>query len=243
MVEPLTVDPARLQEAGNQIRGLIFPQPPAPIAATGSDAVSAAISATMPNIESLVSDGLPGVKAALTRTATSMAEAADTYKQADQSLGDGLRQFKFDAGDVLSGNAVANATGQFTQLVSGASDKLPPQVGELQSQVSAKVTELQPRVAATVPQLVQLAPYAGQAGQMASPLMSSLTSAAGQGGSSGGAAPAQLASDTKPDDQDESADAEDALDEGAAPGSHGRGSVPTQGTTGASGGRPAATTL
>src|SRR5262249_40345626 len=159
-------------EAGNQLRGLIFPQPPAPMAAPGSDAVSAAINTTMPNIESLVSDGLPGVKAALTRTATSMAEAADIYTKADQSLGDGLRQLKFSPGDVLSGNAVANASGQLTQMMSAASDKLPPGFGELQSQVSAKVTELRPRVEATVPQLVQLAPYAGQAGQLASPLMS-----------------------------------------------------------------------
>ncbi len=240
MVEPLNVDPARLLDAGNQLRGLIFPQPPASMAATGSDAVSAAINATMPNIESLVSDGLPGVKAALTRTSTSMAEAADTYIKADQSLGDALRQFNFDGSDVLSGNAVANATGRVSEVMSAATGKLPPGFGELQSQVSEKITELRPRVEATVPQLVQLAPYAGQAGQMASPLMSSLGSAAGQGGSSAASAPAELASETKPDDEDEF-DAEETLDEGAAPGSHGRGSVPTQGRPGASGGHTATT--
>lgn len=66
MAEPLAVDPTGLSAAAAKLAGLVFPQPPAPIAVSGTDSVVAAINETMPSIESLVSDGLPGVKAALT---------------------------------------------------------------------------------------------------------------------------------------------------------------------------------
>jgi hypothetical protein len=52
------------------------------IAATGSDAASAAINETMP---------------ALKRTATSTSTAADIYTKADQSLGESLKQYAFSA--------------------------------------------------------------------------------------------------------------------------------------------------
>lgn len=79
MAEPLAVDPTGLSAAAAKLAGLVFPQPPAPIAVSGTDSVVAAINETMPSIESLVSDGLPGVKAALTRTASNMNAAADVY--------------------------------------------------------------------------------------------------------------------------------------------------------------------
>jgi len=236
MVEPLSIDPARLKEAGAQLLGLVFPQGPAPMSVPGSDAVSAAISATMPGIESLVSEGLPGVKAALTRTATSMGDAADIYQKADTSLGDTLKQFQFSADDLVSGKAAATVGGQLSQMASAASENLPPGLKGVESQISEKVTELSPRVQATVPQLVQLAPQAGQAAQMASPMMSTVMGAAGQGGSSGGAgaSSASLVSDTKPDDE---GDGEETGDDGAAPGSHGRGHAPAQGRTDTPGGK------
>lgn len=87
MAEPLAVDPTGLSAAAAKLAGLVFPQPPAPIAVSGTDSVVAAINETMPSIESLVSDGLPGVKAALTRTASNMNAAADVYAKTDQSLG------------------------------------------------------------------------------------------------------------------------------------------------------------
>ena len=242
MVDPLSVDPARLKEAGAQLLGLVFPQSPPPMTVPGSDALSAAINATMPNIESLVSEGLPGVKAALTRTATSMGEAGDTYQMADQSMGEALGKFKFSADDLMSGKALGTVSGQMSQLASSATDKLPPPLQETASQLSAEATKLQPRVEATVPQLVKLAPQAAQAAQLASPLMSTLGSVAGQGGGGAGAAaaPAELASDTKPD-PDGSDDDQDS-DDGAAPGSHGKGSAPTHSGT-AVGARRTGTTV
>src|ERR1700761_778040 len=106
MTEPLSVDPSRLDAIGQTLAGLVFPALPSPMAATGSDQVSSAINATMPDLESLVSEGMPGVKAALTRTASSMSIAADIYTKADQSLGDALRQAQFGSGaEGLMGSA------------------------------------------------------------------------------------------------------------------------------------------
>lgn len=231
MAEPLAVDPARLIAAGSKLAELVFPAPPAPIAAAGGDPVSAAINDTMPGIESLVSDGMPGVTAALKRTASSMSTAADIYAKADQALGDALTQYQFGGdGQALGAsgtNAVAQSqAGQTVQSLAapaagllgapvaqalaapatgllGVPAAAATQIGEA---VSAQAEALSPRVAATIPQLVQLAPQAGQMAQQASPIAQTISQSAQQGSSQGGAAPAQLVSDTKPDEDAELAD-------------------------------------
>lgn len=43
MAEPLAVDPTGLSAAAAKLAGLVFPQPPAPIAVSGTDSVVAAI--------------------------------------------------------------------------------------------------------------------------------------------------------------------------------------------------------
>ncbi len=222
MAEPLAVDPARLIAAGNKLTELVFPTAPAPIAATGSDSVSAAINETMPGIESLVSDGLPGVTAALKRTATSMSTAADIYSKADQSLGEALKQGEFDsAGQALAAGAMLlGASGAPTlsgpaAALAGTPAAAATQVGQT---VSAQAGALAPRVAATVPQAVQLAPQASQFAQQASPIAQTISQSAQQGassGSQGGAAPAQLVDETKKDHEDKDPESQ-AQDEGAA---------------------------
>lgn len=164
MAEPLAVDPTGLSAAAAKLAGLVFPQPPAPIAVSGTDSVVAAINETMPSIESLVSDGLPGVKAALTRTASNMNAAADVYAKTDQSLGTSLSQYAFgSSGEGLAGVAsVGGQPSQATQLLSTPVSQVTTQLGET-------AAELAPRVVATVPQLVQLAPHAVQMSQNASP--------------------------------------------------------------------------
>nr|WP_134432105.1 hypothetical protein [Mycobacterium ulcerans] len=228
MAEPLAVDPARLIAAGSKVAELVFPAPPAPIAATGGDPVSAAINDTMPGIESLVSDGMPGVTAALKRTASSMSTAADVYAKADQALGDALTQYQFGGdGQALGAsgtNAVAQSqAGQTVQSLAapaagllGAPGELgapatgplglPAAATQIGEAVSAQAEALSPRVAATIPQLVQLAPQAGQMAQQTSPIAQTISQSAQQGSSQGGAAPAQLVSDTKPDEDAELAD-------------------------------------
>lgn len=164
MAEPLAVDPTGLSAAAAKLAGLVFPQPPAPIAVSGTDSVVAAINETMPSIESLVSDGLPGVKAALTRTASNMNAAADVYAKTDQSLGTSLSQYAFgSSGEGLAG--VASVGGQPSQ----ATQVLSTPVSQVTTQLGETAAELAPRVVATVPQLVQLAPHAVQMSQNASP--------------------------------------------------------------------------
>ncbi|GJO99813.1 hypothetical protein NJB18001_14590 [Mycobacterium marinum] len=238
MAEPLAVDPARLIAAGSKLAELVFPAPPAPIAATGGDPVSAAINDTMPGIESLVSDGMPGVTAALKRTASSMSTAADIYAKADQALGDALTQYQFGGDGQALGASGANAVAQSQTVQSlaapaagllgapvaqalaapatgllGAPAAAATQIGEA---VSAQAEALSPRVAATIPQLVQLAPQAGQMAQQASPIAQTISQSAPQGSSQGGAAPAQLVSDTKPDEDAELADEAKEGEEDAA---------------------------
>ncbi|CAM4455288.1 hypothetical protein MB901379_04877 [Mycobacterium basiliense] len=250
MAEPLAVDPARLIAAGSKLADLVFPTAPAPFAATGSDPVSSAINETMPGIESLVSDGLPGVSAALKRTATSMSTAADIYAKADQSLGDALTQYQFGAdGQTLGTNNVAEVasaglTGQTSQLLGAPATQAlgapAAAASQLSETVGAQADELAPRVAATVPQMVQLAPQAGQMAQQASPIAQTISQSAQQAGSQGsqGAAPAQLVSDTKPEEDGELTEDDQegndlaAADDGAAAGHATLVSAPVESTTG-----------
>jgi hypothetical protein len=255
MAEPLAVDPARLIAAASKLTELAFPAPPSPMAVTGADSISAAINQTMPGIESLVTDGLPGVTASLKRTATSMGVAGDIYTKADQALGDALSQFGFGGDGQSLGAGVMGAmagpsamlgaggvgaamlagpAGATQQLLGGAAGGVASQVSQT---VGAQAAEMSPRLAATVPQLVQLAPMAQQMAPMGQQVGQSVQQAASQGGQGGGGA--QLASDTKPadeekkDDQDGSeGEAEGQSVDGAAAGKTTLVSAPVQSTSG-----------
>lgn len=261
MAEPLAVNPARLVAAGSKLAELVFPTLPPPLTATGSDPVSAAINETMPGIESLVSNGLPGVSAALKRTAASMTTAAQIYTQADQSLGDALAQYQFGSdGQALNANGVAGAAaslaGQPAQSLAAPAAQLlgAPMAAatQLSQTVSSQADALAPRVAATVPQVVQLAPQAGQMAQQVSPIAQTISQsaqqAASQSSQGAGAAPAQLASDTKPNQQGQLVDEtkkddkddEVAGEEGAAAGAATLVSAPVQGAAEGSSGPIAA---
>lgn len=87
MSEPLIVDPARLHAAGVRLQGLPFTDPPPAPAPAGSDAMSLAIGETLPIIEAPVLEGLPKVKAALDRSASSIVAAAQVYADTDGKLG------------------------------------------------------------------------------------------------------------------------------------------------------------
>ncbi|MDT5221369.1 MAG: hypothetical protein QOF15_3474 [Mycobacterium sp.] len=257
MAEPLAVDPARLIAAASKLTELAFPTPPSPIAVTGADPVSAAISETMPGIESLVSDGMPGVTAALKRTATSMGAAADVYAKADQSLGQALSQFGFDAdGQSLGAGALGALTSQSSQLLGAgsAAAMLGAPVAAAQQvlgaaasgavgqvgAVGAQAAALSPQVAATIPQLVQLAPVAQQMAPMGQQVGQSVQQAASQGGQSGGGAPAQLASDTKPADEDKNDDEDKDEAEGTDGAAAGKATLVGAPVEAASGGKPPA---
>lgn len=239
MAEPLAVDPARLIAAASKLTELVFPTPPAPVAVPGSDAVSAAINDTMPGIESLVTDGLPGVTAALQRTATSMGAAADVYTKADQSLGQALALFGFEGDSQSLGANVMNAANGAAAgvLGAGAGGLGAAAVGALGAGVggvgaaafgaplaaaqeavggviggaAGQAAALSPQLAATIPQVVQLAPMAQQMAPMGQQVGQSIQQAASQG-SQGGSSGAQLASDTKPADEADKDDKDDKDD-------------------------------
>ncbi|MDT5138660.1 MAG: hypothetical protein QOD58_2922 [Mycobacterium sp.] len=257
MAEPLAVDPARLIAAASKLTELIFPTPPSPISVAGADSVSAAINETMPGIESLVTDGMPGVTAALKRTATSMGAAADVYAKADQSLGQALSQYGFGAdGQSLGAGALGALTTQSSQLLgAGAAGAMVGgpmaaaqqvlggavgQVGAIGAQVGAQAAAMSPQIAATIPQVVQLAPLAQQMAPMGQQVGQSVQQAASQGGQGGGGAPAQLASDTKPADDKKDDDEDKDEAEGADGATVGKTTLVSAPVEAASGGKPPA---
>ncbi|BBY03384.1 secretion protein EspJ [Mycobacterium seoulense] len=211
MIEPLVVEPSRLQAAGNTLRDLVFPVPPAPIVAPGTDSVSAAVNATLPIIESPVTDGLPAVKAALSKTGSSIAAAAAMYTDTDERLGDHLTQVQF------RGAATEPAAGGSAEKPAGgpvdepAEDKKPGPV---------KPT---PQPATSAPQLDQMAGAAGSLGSVMQGMQGAMGSMQGMQGA--GATPAQLADSTKPDDGARQVD-EEKNHEGEQPGVPAEGAAP-----------------
>ncbi len=208
MTDQLAVDTARLKAAGIALESLVFPAPPPPVAVAGADVISAAVNATLPEIEAPVINGLPAVKAALTRTGTNIAAAAGIYVQADQALGARLSQQQFrGADDVPAARAAAAQVGQFGQLVS-PSLALATQVGDIAGTTGIPLTQ---GVAASVQGAVQ-----GGAGPM----------------------PSQPPVAARDNDEEDTRDTDEERDEQcAAPGGPGRGSVPALGVAAAAAGQ------
>lgn len=220
MTEPLVVEPSRLATAGNTLRDLPFPVPPAPIVAPGTDSVSAAVNATLPIIESSVTDGLPAIKAALTKTGSSMGAAAGMYTDTDQRLGDHLTQVQFLAA---------------TKAPSAGSPAEQPE-GVPADDEKPRRPKPSPQPGASVPQLGQMAGSAGTLGSVMQGMQGAMGSMQGMQGA--GATPAQLADSSKPDqsrdDQARLVDEKKADDDrepeasadGAAPGNQTSEGVP-----------------
>jgi hypothetical protein len=102
MTQSLFVDTVRLESAGATLQGRTLPQPPAPIATAGTDAVSLAINETMPVVESPVLAGLPAAQTALAQTAANLTAAAGRYADTDNALGGPLAQHEFVAADGMA---------------------------------------------------------------------------------------------------------------------------------------------
>jgi hypothetical protein len=231
MTESLVVDPARLKAAGATIRDQVMPTAPSPMSAPGSDPVSAAINVTMPIIESPVTEGLPGVQAALTNTGSKIVTAADRYAETDQLLGEhvGAVQFLAAGAPESKGDAAEQAP------PAGAGRQLGVETAEKDKKTDDKSDKkLQPSAPSNINQLSAMAQAAQPLTQGMQSMMSSMQ---GLGGNSG-ASPAKLAGDTKKDDTntpDESAaqlvDATTTDAGGAATGEQGSGSAPVRSTT------------
>lgn len=246
MTQPLLVDPSRLELAGQELQSLVFPVPPSQIAFTGTDAASAAINETLPAIESPVIDGLPAVKAALTRTGSSMSAAAGMYADTDQRLSDHLDEVQFLTAAEKPANAVEGGRPAGAAPEGAKPDDGPAE--ETKPDTPADETKPSP-----TPQPVPSVPQWGQTMGQAQGLMQNAQGAMGSMPGNG-SMPAQLSSqDTKADrspdddarlvDDKRQADAEDerrtdALAEGATAGDQTSQSAPVQPVTA---GRPETT--
>ena len=243
MLEPLQVDSSRLRDAGNTLRDQVFPEPPAPISAVGTDSVSAAINETMPVIESPVLDGLPAVKAALGRTGSNIAAAADLYAETDQILGEHVGAVQFAAASERKAGGVPDGTAD--RLLAGKDDKSKDDKSKDDKSGDDKKPTPKPKPA-PVPDFNQIS----QIGQATQPftqgmqgMMSNMQQLAGKGGNAG-ASPAQLADDTTKDkpSRDDEAQLVDAtkkdgeaeqIADGAAAGDRAAGGAPVQPPAGA----------
>ena len=214
MAEPLIVDPPRLEAAGSALRELTFPEAPPPIAVAGTDAMSTAISATAPIIEGPVVEGLPVVKAAVLRSASSIIAAARAYTDADRRLG----------GYVGGGEQPAAA---------GVGDRLSRLAAEPSNPVAAADVGVTPAGQAA-PDLEQIAGAAGYAAQGVQQGMQVVMQEVQQVAGSmprGGGAPAHLASQTRSVDEApaaESRGAPETFTDGTAPGGQPGMAVPVQ---------------
>ncbi|OBI59761.1 hypothetical protein [Mycobacterium sp. E796] len=228
MTEPLEVDPPRLKAAGNTLRGLVFPAAPAPILASGTDAVSAAINQTLPIIESPVLDTLSDAKAALTATGSNIVTAANMYAETDRTLGDHVGGVRFlAAGEHPARGASADGA------VGATADK--PADGETPGTPDPAPQPTTPAVDQLPTQVGQLAAMAGAMApvtQQMQTVMSTVQGAAGSAGSAGAAPPsedAQLVDETKTPDAEEDPQT-GSLSDGATSGDQASGTVPVQPT-------------
>lgn len=218
MTESLVVDPSRLKSAGATLKALEFPAPPAPMSALGADAVSAAINETLPVIESPVIQGLPAVKAMVTRTGSSIVAAANIYAEADQALGEHVDDVRFPSAFRTVGGPVAS--GLVSGVASNAAKDAPgSQAPEAQPASTVAPVNATPNALAQVGEMAQVASPVVQNLQT---IMPSVQQAAGSMGSMGSTgAPTQLADEINPSGRSPAEETDhqpEALVEGGAPG-------------------------
>ncbi|OBI21801.1 hypothetical protein A5714_06880 [Mycobacterium sp. E2462] len=184
MVEPLSVDTARLTAAGVAMRAVEFPVAlPAFIATTGADAVSAAVSKTMSVIESPVIAGLPAVETAVKATASSMVAAAGIYADADQALSEHVAQVAFLAAPATSpAPRLMTATGASDLAQAAQQQPVPatPDKADKADKVVTPVTDI-----ASPGQLAGMVQALQPASQGLQTIMSSVQQAAGGTGGAG----------------------------------------------------------
>lgn len=121
----LRVDTDLLSQLGSQLEtsARALPEPPAPFAVTGQDAISQAIAAKLPSLETPIIEGLPAVKQAASETAANIVSAAGKYQTTDAELAAAYEKHQFDqaAGAAgAGGGAGAGATGAGATGVGGA---------------------------------------------------------------------------------------------------------------------------
>lgn len=107
----LRVDPEMLQQLGAQLEtsARALPDPPERFPVTGADAISAAIAAKLPALETPIIEGLPAVKEAATQTAQNIQTAAARYLGTDADLAAEYEKHRFDQTGAPGGGGAAGS--------------------------------------------------------------------------------------------------------------------------------------
>lgn len=94
----LRVDTEMLSQLGSQLEmsASALPEAPAPFTVTGGDAISQAIAAKLPALETPIIEGLPAVKEAAGETASNIVTAADLYDSTDERLAAEAEKHRFE---------------------------------------------------------------------------------------------------------------------------------------------------
>ena len=236
MTEQLSVDTAGLRAAAGVLDDLDVPASPKPLTVTGTDAMSAAINQVLPTIETPVIDGLPTAEAALKKTATDMATAADRYDETDSKSAGDITGTQFNSDDTTARRRTTS-TKRPAANDTGADSKKP--AASAFEQLSAQLSEQLDSLAEKLPsaeeaaqQLGQMAPMMGSVSQGLSGQVQGLMSKAQAGGQNPSAPPAPdtTVEDAKTEEEQNAADAAAAgAPQEAAPQADGAASGSTDG--------------
>ena len=222
MTEQLSVDTSGLRAAAGVLDELDVPASPQPLTVSGSDAMSAAINQVLPTIETPVIDGLPVAEAALKKTASDMATAADRYDETDSASAGDIAGTQFNSDDTTArkkttppDTPAANDAGADT-ATSGVS-AFEQLSGQLSEQLDSLAEKL-PSAEEAAQQLGQMAPMMGSATQSLSGQVQGLMSKAQAGGQNPPAPPAADTSveDAKTEEEKKAEEEQKAADAAAA---------------------------
>jgi len=235
VTEQLSVDTSGLRAAAGVLGDLDVPASPKPLTVTGTDAMSAAINQVLPTIETPVIDGLPLAEAALKKTASNMATAADLYDETDSKSAGDITGTQFNSDDTTArkkttppDTPAANDTGADTVTpAASAFEQLSEQLSEHLDSLAEKL----PTAEEAAQQLGQMAPMMGSVSQSLSGQVQGLMSKA-QAGSQNPPGPDTTVQDAKTEEEkkaEEEQKAADAAAAGAAPQADGASAGSTDG--------------
>jgi hypothetical protein len=203
--DTLRVDPEMLSQLGSQLEtsARALPEAPAPFAVTGDDAISAAIAARLPALETPIIEGLPAVKEAAAKTASNIVAAAGKYQGTDEELAAAYEKQQFGGGGAggAAGGA-AGAAGSAGAGAAGAGGGAMGQMGQLMSmpmQMASQAAQMPQQVMGAMSQV----PQAGMQG--AQQIVQMATGAGKDAGSTPEAQAAQRERDECERERDEAA--------------------------------------
>jgi hypothetical protein len=164
----LRVDTEMLSQLGSQLEASAsaIPEPPAPFSVTGGDAISQAIAAKLPGLETPIIEGLPAVKEAAGQTASNIVTAADRYQTTDERLATEYEKHRFDgsgaggagggSGSGGTGGAGGDPMSQMSQMM-GTPMQMASQAAQMPMQAMGAVSSAPQSAMQGVQQISQMA--------------------------------------------------------------------------------------